>query len=167
MRMCNFQAQNGPLALNKKFPVKTINITFIYQLAPFIVHNLKKIFLKQIQSYEDAIFGPKMVHLPHPITPFTPIYPKMVHLTPFIAQNSKKFWMWIQTYEYVLFLHPKWPICPNMIFFRKTLNKPCSFHFPYCPSTFQKPKSLNINLLMKYWWLKNTEISLAESHFWP
>ena len=121
MRMCNFQAQNGPLAPNKKFPVKTINITFIYQLAPFIVHNLKKIFLKQIQSYEDAIFGPKMVHLPHPITPFTPIYPKMVHLTPFIAQNSKKFWMWIQTYEYVLFLHPKWPICPKWFFSERRL----------------------------------------------
>ena len=34
-----------------------------------------------------------------------------------------------------------------------------------CLSTCQKSKS-DINLLIKYWWLKNTEISLAESYFW-
>ena len=47
-------------------------------------------------------------------------------------------------------------------FFRKPVNEPCFFYS--CLSTCQKSKS-DINLLVKYWWLKNTEISLAESHF--
>ena len=52
---------------------------------------------------------------------------------------------------------------PQMrIFFRKPANEPCFFYS--CLSTCQKSKS-NINLLVKYWWFKNTEISLAESHF--
>ena len=41
--MCHFQAHDDPLALNKKILVKTINITFIYLLALFIVQNYKKI----------------------------------------------------------------------------------------------------------------------------
>ena len=61
------------------------------------------------------------------------------------------------------FLGPKWPISPNENFFRKPVNEPCSFHS--CLSTCQKSK-WDINLLVKYWQLKNTEISLAESHFW-
>ena len=47
--------------------------------------------------------------------------------------------------------------------FRKPANKPCSIHS--CLSTCQKSKS-DIDLLMKYWWLNNAEISLVESHFW-
>ena len=50
---------------------------------------------------------------------------------------------------------------PQMkIFFRKPINEPCFFHS--CLSTCQKSKS-DINLLVKYWQLKNTEISLVES----
>ena len=56
------------------------------------------------------------------------------------------------------FLGPKWPISPNENFFRKPVNEPCFFHS--CLSTCQKSKS-DINLLVKYWQLKNTEISLA------
>ena len=48
---------------------------------------------------------------------------------------------------------------PQMRFFQKPVNKPCFFHS--CLSTCQKSKS-DINLLVKYWQLKNTEISLAE-----
>ena len=55
MRMCHFQAQNVAFVLNKLFLVQTIIITFIYQLALFIVQNFKKI-LRWIQSYEDAPF---------------------------------------------------------------------------------------------------------------
>ena len=48
---------------------------------------------------------------------------------------------------------------PQMrIFFRKSVNEPGFFHS--CLSTCQKSKSC-INLLVKYWRLKNTEISLA------
>ena len=53
MRMCHFQAQNGPFVMNKIFLVQTIIITLIYLLALFPVQNLKK-FLQWIQSYEDA-----------------------------------------------------------------------------------------------------------------
>ena len=58
MRMCHFQAQNGPFVMNKIFLVQTIIITFIYLLALFIVQNLKK-SLQQIQSYDVPFLGPK------------------------------------------------------------------------------------------------------------
>ena len=45
-----------------------------------------------------------------------------------------------------------------IIFFRKSVNELCFFHS--CLSTCQKSKS-DINLLVKYWRLKNTEMSLA------
>ena len=80
----------------------------------------------------------------------------------FIVQNLKKFLQRIQSYEDAQFLGPKWPISPNENFFRKPVNEPCFFHS--CLSTCQKSKS-DINLLVKYWRLKNTEISLAKSHF--
>ena len=81
----------------------------------------------------------------------------------FIVQNLKKFFQRIQSYEDVQFLGPKWPISPNENFFRKPVNEPCFFYS--CLSTCQKSKS-DINLLVKYWWLKNTKISLVERHFW-
>ena len=78
----------------------------------------------------------------------------------FTVQNLKKFLQQIQSYD-AQFLGPKWPISQNENFFRKPVNEPCFFHS--CLSTCQKPKS-DINLLVKYWWLKNTKISLAERH---
>ena len=56
---------------------------------------------------------------------------------------------------------PKWPSCPNENFFRKP--ETCFSHSWL--STCQKSKS-DINLLAKYWQLKNTEISLVQRHFW-
>ena len=81
----------------------------------------------------------------------------------FDVQDLKKNIQRIQSYEDAQFLGPKWPISPNENFFRKPVNEPCFFYS--CLSTCQKSKS-DINLLVKYWRLKNTEISLAESHFW-
>ena len=52
---------------------------------------------------------------------------------------------------------------PNENFFRKPVNVPCFFH-SRISTTCQKSKS-DINLSMKYWRLKNTEISLARGHF--
>ena len=43
MRMHQFWAQNDPFAPNKIFFWKIIHIILIYLLAPFIVHNFKKI----------------------------------------------------------------------------------------------------------------------------
>ena len=84
-------------------------------------------------------------------------------LAPFIVQNFKKILpadpeLWGCAIFGPKMAHfPKWEF-----FFRKPVNEPCFFHS--CLSTCQKSKS-DINLLVKYWWFKNTEISLAESHF--
>ena len=86
----------------------------------------------------------------------------MYLLAPFILQNFKK----------ILRVNPELRGCtifwaqngpfPQMrFFFRKLVNEPC--FFPSRLSTCKKSKS-DINLLEKYWQLKNTEISLAESH---
>ena len=57
--MCHFWAQNTPICPEQHFLVQTIIITFIYLLALFNGHNLKKI-LQRIQGYEDMPFlGPK------------------------------------------------------------------------------------------------------------
>ena len=80
----------------------------------------------------------------------------------FIVQNLKKFLQWIQNYDDAPFLGPKWPISPNENLFRKPVHGPCFFYSGL--STCQKSKS-DINLLVESWWLKNTEISMAKSHF--
>ena len=51
----------------------------------------------------------------------------------------------------------------RFLFFRKTVNEPSFFYS--CLSPCQNSKS-DINLLVKYGQLKNTEISLAKSLFW-
>ena len=126
---------------------------------------LKK-FLGLIQSYEDVPFsGPKW-----PICPeqnfFGTNHYYYFHLPigPFHCAKFKK----------ILTVDPElWGCaifgskmsefeCLGLNFFRKPVNKPCFFH-SYL-STCRKSKS-DINLLVKYWWLKNTKISLAESHF--
>ena len=66
-----------------------------------------------------------------------------------------------ELWRYTIF-GPKVAHLPQKIFFRKPVNEPC--FFDSWLSTCQKLKS-DINLLVKYWWFKNTEISLAESRF--
>ena len=129
MRICHFQAQNVTFVLNKLFSVQTIIITFIYQLALFIVQNFKKI-LQWIQSYEYAPFlGTKWFIYSNfffleKIINIIFIYPS----APFTVQNLKNNSYNGSSYEDAPFLGPKWPICPNENFFRKPVNKPCSFH---------------------------------------
>ena len=81
----------------------------------------------------------------------------------FIVQNLKKN---SSSGSRVMRMRNFWaqndPFPQMRIFLKKTVNEPCSFHS--CLSTCQKSKS-DINLFVKYWWFKNTEISLAESHF--
>ena len=80
----------------------------------------------------------------------------------FIVQNFKKILpVDPESWECAIFgskmAHfPKWEF-----FFRKPVNEIC-FFFSYL-STCQKSKS-DFNLLVKYWWIKNTEMSLVESH---
>ena len=137
----------------------------MYLLAPFYSAKFyKKILRANSELWGCAIFGTKMAHLSS--TNFFLVQAIIITfiyvLAIFTVQNLKKFLQRIQSYEDVQFLGPKWPISPNENFFRKPVNKPCFFH-SYL-STCRKSKS-DINLLVKYWWLKNTKISLAESHF--
>ena len=115
-----------------------------------------------------AIFGPKIVHLPQ-IYFWKIINIILIHLlAPFIVQNFKNiltaepellrmchFWAQNSPFPQMSFFF--------FFFFKKPANEPFFFH-SYL-STCQKPNS-DINLLVKYSRLKNTEISLAESHFW-
>ena len=154
--------QNGPFVLNKDFLVQTIGITLIYLLALFLVQNVKKILAVDPELWRCTISGPKMVHLPQTKFFFKIINIILIYLLAhFILQNLKKFFQLIQSYEDVQFLGPKWPIPPNHNFFRKSVYEPCFFYS--FPSTCQKLKT-DINLWVKYWWLINTEISLADSH---
>ena len=136
----------------------------MHLLAPFILQNFKKIFRVDPELWGCTIFRSKMVHLPQSIffgkllIPFSSTYYPLS-----LCKILKKFFQWIQSYEDAQFLGPKWPISPNENFFRKPVNEPCFFHS--CLSTCQKSKS-DINLLVKYWRLKKTEISLAKSLFW-
>ena len=162
--MWHFWAQNGPFNLNKKFLVQTIIITFIYLLDLFTVQIFKKILTADFELWGCAIFGPKMVHLSKTKT-FSEKIINIIFiylLVLFIVQNLKK-----NSYSQsrVMRMHylKLFKFAQTRIFFRKPVNKSCSFHS--CLSIWQKSKS-DINLLMKYWPLKNTEISLAESYFW-
>ena len=132
----------------------------MYLFAPFILQNFKKILVL------NNFFGINhyyLFHLPIGLFHYAKFLkiltvdqelwgcaifgPKMVHLP-----QTKIFQKIINIVLIYL-----------LALFRKPVNEPCFFHL--CLSTCQKSKS-DINLLVKYWRLKNTEISLAESHFW-
>ena len=115
------------------FFVQTIIITFIYLLGPFIEHNLKKILIADPELWGCTIFGTKMAYLSQFF---------------FLEKNINIIFI----YLLAPFLGTKWLIFSNENFFRRPVNKLCSFHT--CLSACQKPKS-DINLL-----------TLAESHFW-
>ena len=139
----------------------------MYLLAPFTLQNFKNV----PELWVCALFGPKMVHSP----PCPPPPQKKFFFEKLLEAFSstchplwlykilKKYFQQIQSYENAKFLGPKWPISQNENFFRNPVNEPCFFHS--CLSTCQNLKS-DINLLVKYWRLLNTEISLAKSHFW-
>ena len=134
----------------------------MYLLAPFILQNFLKNLMANPELWGCAVFGTKMAHLSWTIFFLlkTIIITFIYLLAFFNVQNLKKFFQQIQSYEDAQFLGP----FPQMrIFFKKPVNEPC-FFYP-CLSTCQKSKS-DINLLVKYWRLKNTKISLAKSHFW-
>ena len=134
----------------------------MYLLAPFILQNFKK----APELWACDIFRPKMVHLSW--TKFflvqTIIITFIYLLALFIVQNLKKN---SSSGSRVMRMRNFWaqngPFPQMRIFFRKPVNEPCFFHS--CLSTCQKSKS-DINLLVTYWRLKNTETSLTKSHFW-
>ena len=141
------------LAPNEIFSQKTTNKIFVYIWAPFIVQS----FIVDPELWGCTILGPKMVHLPQTNFFFWKrilIFFSSTYWPLSFCKIFKRFFQQIQSYDNVSFLGP---ICPNN-FFRKPINKPCFFHS--CLSTCQKSNS-DINLLMKCWRLKNTEISRA------
>ena len=145
---------------------KKLLISFSSTYWPLSFCKILKKLLEPIQSYEDVPFsGPKYPSLSWakffgtnhyyyyhlPIGPFhwakfkknSYSRSKVMRMRNFWAQNGPFPWM--------------------RIFLSKPVNEPCFFH-SYL-STCQKSKS-NIYLLVKYWQLKNTEISLGENNFW-
>ena len=138
----------------------------MYLLNPFILQDFKKKLRVDSDLWGCApSLGPKW-----PICPKWPnknilvqtiIITLIYLLALFIEQNLKK----------ILPVDPEPWECtifgPKMTHFHKweIFQKTCyiAVFFYSCLSTCQKSKS-DINLLVKYWWLKNTEISLAESH---
>ena len=93
----------------------------MYLLAPFILQNLKK-FLGLIQSYENAIFGPKMAHLSWTkLFWFKPLLLLLSTYWPFHCAKFKKILTADPEYEDAPFFGPKWFSCPKQFFFGKLL----------------------------------------------
>ena len=141
--------------------------------------NLNK-FLEPIQNYEDVKNDYEDVQndtfVLNNFFLVQTIIITFIYLLAFsIVQNFKKFLQRIKSYEDVPFLGPHLPqtnifwkiinivVLYLLALFRRPVNEPCFVHS--CLSTCQNSK-LDIDLRVNYWWLKNTEISLAESHFW-
>ena len=134
----------------------------MYLLPPFILQNLKTIFGVDPDLWGCAIFGPKTAYLSW-TNFFWYNYYFHLPIAHFIAQFFKKILTADQEIWGCTIFGPKMAHLPKLEFLRKPVNEPFFFHS--CLSICQKPKS-DINLLVKYWQLKNTEISLANSHFW-
>ena len=171
LTMPNQTVKNGLKAKKMKlthmiFFLEKQLIKFSCTYWPLSFCKILKKFLGPIQSYEDVPFlGPKWSICPKQIFFWKIINIILIYLlAPFIVQNFKKILpadpeLWGCAIFGPKMAHfPKWEF-----FFRKPVNEPCFFYS--CLSTCQKSKS-DINLLVKYWQLKNTEISLAERHFW-
>ena len=140
-----FEAQNGPIVMHKFFFGK--NHYYYFHLSYYYFHLWA----------QNGPFGPNKNFVGKFLISFSSISP--LHCAKFLKNSSSR--------SRVMRMHNFWaqngPFPQMRIFFRKPVNEPRFFHS--CLSTCQKSKS-DINLLVKYWRLKNTEISLAESHFW-
>ena len=164
MRM-SFSGPKWPICPEQHFFGTKHYYYFHRTFGPFYCAKFLKKFLKRIQSYEDAPFlGPKWSICPEQNF----FWKKIINiffiylLAPFVVQNFKNFFSADPELWGCTILGSKMDHLPKWEFFRKPANKPYSFQS--CLSTCQKSKS-DINLLMKYRQLKNTEISLAKSHF--
>ena len=133
----------------------------MYLLAPFILQNFKKILRANPELWGCAIFGPKMTHLSWTkLFWYKHYYYFHLPIGPFHCARFKKILTADPELWGCAIFGPKIAHLPKWEFFRKPVNKPCFFHS--CLSTCQKSKS-DINLLVKYWRLKNTETTLVKS----
>ena len=125
---------------------------------------------KILKTFYSGSRGMRMRHFWVQNGPFAPnFFGKIMNiiliylLAPSIVQNFKKILSADPKLWWCAIFGPKMAHFPKWEFFRKSISEPYFFHARL--STCQKSKS-DINLLVKYWRLKNTEISLAEIHFW-
>ena len=89
----------------------------------------------------------------------------MYILAPFIMQNFKKILPADPKLRRCAIFGSKMAHFPQMWFFSENLLMSLvSFIHAYLHAKNQS--QIDINLLVKYWKLKNSEISFAESHFW-
>ena len=160
----HFWVRNDPFALNNFFWYKPL----LLPSSTYWHFSVCKIFKKHSCSrsrvmrthtfwIQNGSFAP--IFFLEKIMNIIFIYP----LAPFVVINLKKILkadpgLWRCTIFWVI----NGSFATIRIFFRKPVNNPCSFHS--CLSTCQISKS-DDDLLKKYWWLKNTEISLAKRHF--
>ena len=125
LTMPNQTVENGLKA--KKIKLSQMNFVLEKQLIKFSCTcyplSFCKIFLKKIleliHSYEDVH------HFWDQKSPFvlnkkflvqTIVITFIYLLAPFIVQNLKKFWHWIQNYDDAPFLGPKWSFASNNFF---------------------------------------------------
>ena len=133
----------------------------MYLLAPFILQNFKKILRADPELWDVPFWGkwpicPEKIFLVQTI-----IIPFIYLLALFTVQNSKNCYSGSRVMRMRNFWTQNGAFAKIRIF-QKTCYEPCFFHS--CLSTCQKSKS-DINLLVKYWRLKITEISLAKRDF--
>ena len=135
---------------------------FHLPIGPFYRAKFKKILTADPEFWQCTFFGPKVVHSSQfffgKIITIILVY----LLAPFIVQNLKKVLPVNPELWGCAIFGPKMAHFPKWELFQKTCSRALFLYS--CLSTCQKSKS-DINLLVKYWWLKNTEISLAKSHF--
>ena len=142
MRICHFQAQNGPLIINKLFLVQTIIITFIYLLALLSVQNLKKSYSISRVMRMHNFWTQK--------DPFAPnnffflenyYYHSHLHISPF---HRETFLKTSSSRSRVMRMHNFWdqntPICPEQNFF--CTNHYYYFHLPIGPFHWAKFKKI-------------------------
>ena len=164
--MCHFWVRNDPFALNTFVLVQTMIITIIYLLELFSVENFKKnsssssrVMRTHHFWIQNSPFAPNNLFFGKKLwTLFSYIYWPLL-----LWKILKKFFqrdpeLWGCT----IFWAINGSFATMRVFFRKPVNKPCSFHS--CLHSCQISNS-DDDLLKKYWWLKNTEISLTKKHF--
>ena len=154
------------------FGTKMVHLsrTIIFWYKPFSLLSSTYWPLSLCKILKNSCSGSRIMAMHHfgANGPFAPkLFLKIINiiliylLAPLILQNLKKNLPADPVMTICNFCAPNGPFPQMRIFFRKPVHQPCFFYS--CLSTCQKSKS-DINLLVKYWWSNNTEISLAESH---
>ena len=123
MRMCHFQAQNGPFVMNTFLGYKSF-LLLSATYWPFSLCKMLKKFFQWIQSYKNVSFlGPKWFS-----SPKRKVFLKKIMniifiylLAPFILQNFKKILTMDPELWDAQFLGPKWPISPKWELFSENL----------------------------------------------